>query len=268
MIDKAYDVFTSKKKESLLLEMDNNNYYNSRHQLIRVIYREKRFDLRLKHSFMMPNPLDHLVLVDINEDLLEDSEGIAEERLSLPPGFVDREGTLATIPRGTCELIDRRQFEMGSNPQNGQAGFSISNTNMFDPEKLAVAISPPLRGRDYTSLEVSNGDLKDENVGFFINKDGTILIKAPGGSITIGKEGIHIGGRLFTESSAIETGPLSDNTISDLIGSTIPTAGAAWPKLPNFGYIANIANAGMKFISIVDKAKVAGQIIDTITDLA
>jgi len=268
MIEKAFDVFTKDKEVNLLLEMDSNNYYNPRHQLVRVIYKAKRFDLRLKHSFIMPNPNDHLVLVTINEDYLQDNEGIPDERLDLIPGYVDSQGVLATIPRGWCELIDKRQFEMGANPQNGSAGFSVSNTNMFDPEKLAVAITPPLKGRDYTSLEESNGDVKDENIGFFINKDGTVLIKAAGGSITIGKEGLHLGGRLFQESSAAETGPLSDNTIGDLIGSTIPTAGAAWPKFPNFGYIANIANAGMKFIEVADKAKKAGEIITNIANLA
>lgn len=268
MIEQAYDVFKKKGEQTLLLELDGSNYYNPRHQLVRVIYKTKRFDLRLKHSYMMPSPQDHLILVTIREDYLDDNEGIPQERLNYLPGILDEQGTVATIPRGWCELIDKRQFEMGANPQNGSAGFSVSNTNMFDPDKLAVAITPPLKGRDYTSLEESNGDIKDENIGFFINKDGTVLIKAAGGSITIGKEGLHLGGRLFQESSAAETGPLSDNTIGDLIGSTIPTAGAAWPKFPNFGYIANIANAGMKFIEVADKAKKAGEIISNIANLA
>lgn len=267
MIEKAYDISSKQTLVNLLLEMEDYNYYNSRHQIIRVIYKTKRFDLRLKHSFIIPNPADHLVLVSINDQYLDNNDGISEERLNLPPGYVSEDGVLATIPRGWCELIDRRQFEMGSNPQNADASFSISDTNMFDQGKLAIAITPPLRGRDYTSLDEQSVDLKHESIGLFINKDGTLLIKAKGGSITIGKEGIHFGGRIFKESSAEETGPLSDNTIKDLIGSTIPTAGAAWPKLPNFGYIANIANAGMKFIEITDKAKKATELIANISNL-
>jgi hypothetical protein len=126
---------------------------------------------------------------------------------------------------------------------------------MFDKDQVVYALSPPLEGKDYTTKEAES-DLNADSVGIFINMNGTILIKSRGGSITCGDEGIHIGGRLITESSTIDTGPLSDNTVSDLIGSALPTAVISWPKLPNIGVIANVAEASRKFISIGDKVQI------------
>lgn len=237
-----------------VLELAATNYYNPKHQVARIKYKGKRVDMRINPGTENPSPQDHLVLVIAPEKTMEYEE-VDSERYDLPPGIISSDGEIGDIKQGICFLIDKRQRVNTTAPQNGQAGFSVSSTNMFDPENVVAVLSPRMIDRDYTSVDQTGQDPNYGSIGIFMNRDGCILIKSSGSSITMGKEGIHIGGRLFQESSSVETGPLSDNTISDLIGSTIPTAAAAWPKLPNIGQIAQYANAGMKFIKIADAAK-------------
>ena len=237
-----------------VLELDASNYYNPKHQIARIKYKGKRIDMRINPGTENPNPQDHLVLVMAPEKTIEYEE-VDTNRYDLPPGMASSDGDVGNIQQGVCFLIDKRQRVNTTAPQNGQAGFSVSSTNMFDPENVVAVMAPRMVDRDYTSVDQPDQDPNYGSIGIFMNRDGCILIKSTGSSITMGKEGIHIGGRLFLESSARETGPLSDNTISDLIGSTIPTAGAAWPKLPNIGQIAQYANAGMKFVKIAEAAK-------------
>lgn len=262
----GYDILDKQSMGFTILEMPPSNFYNDRHQIVRVKYKGKFFDFRAFPTNFNPNPSDHLVLALVEEGALE-GDGVHASREQMPPGLIDKQGNLASIPPGFCFFVAKRQKINTTNPQNGGASFSVSQTNMFDPEKVVVAVSPYLKGRDYTTKDEANGDVNDESIGFFVNRDGTVLIKSMGASITMGKEGIHLGGRLFQESSAVETGPLSDNSIGDMIGSTIPTAGAAWPKLPNFGYIANIVNSSRKFVEIVDKGRQAAGIITNLGNI-
>ncbi len=245
-----------------VLELSASNYYNPKHQIARVKYKGKRIDIRINPGTENPNPQDHLVLVIAPEKTMEYEE-VDSSQYDLPPGTT-ADGEVTDIQQGLCFLIDKRQRVNTTAPQNGQAGFSVSESNMFDPENVVSVMSPRMVDRDYTSVDSTGQDPNYGSIGIFMNRDGCILIKASGSSITMGKEGIHLGGRLFQESSAVETGPLSDNTIADLIGSTIPTAGAAWPKLPNIGHIAQYANAGLKFIKIADAAKAGIKIADSI----
>lgn len=263
----TYGVFENKSWNFYVLEMAADNFYNPIHQICRVKYKGKHIDLRIMAGIDNPNPQDHLVLV-IAPDRTIDYEEVSDERLDYPPGLADPNGTVANIPVGFCFLIDRRQKINTTNPQNGAAGFAISRTNMFDRDKIVAAVSPRFGDRDYTTVDDKNVDPNAGSIGLFINKDGTILLKATGGSITLGKEGVHIGGRLFHEASAIDTGFLSDNSIADLISSTVPTAGVAYPKLPNFGQIANIANAGLKFVEVTDKARAGLNFATTVGGLA
>lgn len=262
----GYDILEYKGSSAYLLEIaDNTRYfYNDRQKILRVRYGRKLFDFPCQPGLENPDPARHAAMCFVSDKVLEDSDGIVNERLDLPPGWVDNEGTLATIDKAFCFLVNKAQYITTTNPQNASAGFSISKTNMFDKDKVVYSLTPPLEDRDYTTKEPQS-DLNSENVGVFINKDGTILVKSRGGSLTLGDEGVHVGGRFLTESSATDTGPLSDNTISDLIPSTIPTAGAAYPKLPNIGLIANVANAGMKFMSIADKVQTG---FDTVKRIA
>lgn len=251
----GYDILEYQNSNIYVLEIPSNTryFYNDRHKILRVRKGTSYYDFPCLTPTENPDPARHVAMCIVPDKVL-DENAIVSERLDLPPGWTDNEGTLADMGRGFCYLINRSQSINTTNPQNSQAGFAISNTNMFDKEQVVYAISPPLEGRDYTTKEAKS-DLNAESIGIFINRDGTILVKSRGGSITLGDEGVHIGGKFITESSTVDTGPLSDNTISDIIGSTLPTAVAAWPKLPNIGFIANIAAVAVKFISIGDKAK-------------
>lgn len=244
-------------------EMSKENFYNPMHQIIRISLKGKFLDLRINPGNENPNYDNHLVLAIIPEHTM-DYDYVPDDRLGLLPGTMDAEGHLASVPHGICFLLDRRQRINTTCPQNGSAGFSVSSTNMFDSSKVVTAISPPFVDRDYTSVNETSQDPNYGSIGVFINKDGCVLIKAAGSSITMGKEGIHLGGRLFHESSSIETGPLSDNTLSDLIGSTIPTAAASWPKIPNFGQFANYAHTGMMFIEVADNARAAFKFVSAV----
>jgi hypothetical protein len=240
--------------QSYILELDTEHPYNPRHQIARVSFKGRSIDLRVFAGVDNPNPRDHLIFA-MAPSVVWDREDVPDERLGLPPGLADANGLIASVPQGFCWPIDRQQKLNTTNPQNSQAGFSISETTMFDMTQIVLALSPRFGDRDYTTIDEGTADPNANSIGIFINNKGVILIKSAGGSITLGKEGVHIGGRLFTEASAVDTGVLSDNSISDLIPSTIPTAAAAYPKLPNFGQFANIANAGMKFVEVTDKAK-------------
>lgn len=249
-----------------MLDIANlENYYNARHQIIRVQFNGGYYDLKCDPGTTVPNRNDHLVVAILPTDFFEKEAAISSFQEKLPPGLVTERGRVAEIPQGMCFLTPKRQTLSTTNPQNASAGFTISGTNMFDQDQVVIALSPPLPGRDYTTEdEAGSGDVNNESVGLFINRFGTVLLKSTGASITLGKEGVHIGGRLSSESSIKDTGVMSDNPLARLIPSTIPTAGIAIPKLPNMGTIASIANAAMKFIEITDKATKIGKITSSL----
>jgi len=241
-----------------VMELSNNNFFNPTHSIIRVKRQSNYYDLKAIVGIENPSPADHLCLVVAPEKTIN-TRYLDKYRLDFPPGLRSLDDALAEVPLGFAFLIDKQQRIKTTNPQSGSAGMSISGTNMFDPEKVLLAISPRLPNRDYTTLKDQNSDPNVESVGLFINRDGSVLLKSTGGAITLGKEGVHIGGKLFHESSSVDTGVLSDNTIADMIPSTIPTAGASFPKLPNIGQIANMANAGAKFVQVSQTVKAVAQ---------
>jgi hypothetical protein len=244
--------------ETWVVRISNEpKFYNPYHRILRIIFRGGQYDIKCNPGFSVPNSKRHLVLAHVPPKYFEVNDPLTDDRLQFLPGLLSKAGALADLPRGWCELMSIQQEISTGNPGNASAGFTISNTNMFDLENVSLAVTAPLSGRDYTTTvagDNSTGDLNNLGFGLFINNQDTVVLKGPGGSITIGKEGIHIGGRLATESSTRDTGFLSDNTISDIVGSMFATAAAAWPKMPNMGQIASIANAASKFISITSAA--------------
>ena len=237
--------------------------FNPVHQIVRIVYKGKNLDLRVAEGSIIPNFQDHLMLVTAPDRVMENEE-VSEDRLMLLPGLADSDGTLATIPQGFCFPVHKRQRVYTSNPQSAFASFAISDTNMFDLDNVVTAVSPQFADRDYTTVDKSGTDPNIGSIGIFINKQGTILIKSTGGSITIGKEGTQIGGQLHTESSSVNTGALADNTFADIIPSTVVTVPVAFPKFLNYSTFANLANAGMKFVEVASKTKAVSSFVSAL----
>ena len=246
------------------------NYYNEIHKIIRVEFNNRFFDFKYLGGYEVPNPSKHIAIIITSEKAMDDI-GLSEDRLKFLPGIKDDGGSLIDIPIGFVYIVSNEQQTFTTNPNAGGAGFSIENTNMFDLEKVAIAISPPLR-KDYTNTDgnlaisdprsAAKEDLKNQSVGMFINNDGTILIKAKGSSITMGEEGIYFGGVPGWESSSHEKEWMMDNQFTFFIPSTIPTAGIAIPALPNIAKFAKIAEGARMVRTIATKAT---KIADLIT---
>lgn len=250
---------------------DLEQYYNPRHQIIRVKHGNGYFDLKINPGHMVPNRADHLVVAIIPNNFFEKSQGISPFEEALPPGTQFKGGKIKALPIGMCFLTPKRQTLSTTNPQSGNAALTMSDTNMFDMDNVTVAISPHLPDRDYTTEDdVNQGDINNQNVGFFVNKQGTLVIKGLGGSITIGKEGLYFGGKFASESSIRDTGVMSDGPFKHIIPSTMATAWAGI-SIPNMGMIASIANAGMKYIEVVDKgvqlAAIGVDLVDTLINV-
>jgi hypothetical protein len=183
--------------------------------------------------------------------------GIPTYRYNLLPGYDNPNGKIATIPAGIAMLINKKQSIQTADPQTGSAGFAISNTNMFDQNKIRMSIAPP-QSKDYTNNTKNEDD--SNKVGIFFN-DNSILIRTAGASFTLGDEGVHIGGKVHWENTKHEKEIMVDNSFHGLIPQTIPTAAVSIPQIPNFGKFANIANAATKMISVVDKISNVGSAI-------
>lgn len=253
------------KVEFWMLEIASaDKYYNAKHQIIRVTHGGKFYDIKCNPGYVVPNRNDHFVICILPENYFNKNDGLTDQELEFLPGNSTLEGDLATLPQGVAFLTPKRQTLSTTNPQSAGGSFAMSDVNMFDMENVCVAITPPLPGRDYTTLEDPNsGDINNESVGLFINKQGTVLLKSINGSITLGKEGVHVGGKFKAEASVKDTGFLTENPLSKLIPSTIPTAWANFP-IPNMGAIASIANAAMKYIEVTDKVAQVTQIVSNI----
>lgn len=256
----------STKLEFWMLKIANLKHsYNPQHQIIRVEFNNGFYDIKCAPGYYVPNAQDHLVVAMLPEGFFDDQEPIPSRQEDLPPGLLSKDGHLDDVPEGMSWIVPKRQTVTTTAPQNGNAGFAMSDTNMFDSSNVTVAVSPHLPTRDYTTLEDgSESDPEYQSVGLFVNKQGTVLLKSTGGSITIGKEGVHIGGKLMTTSSNKDTGVMTENPLSKLLGSTIPTAGASWPTIPNIGTVVSIANAAQKFTQIVDASKNISQIVSNL----
>jgi len=161
---------------------------------------------------------------------------------------------------GYVYAISKNQEISRTNPTAGGAGFSIRNTNMFDLGKVSIAISPPL-DKDYTNTE-KDSYIEDKSVGIFINNNGTIVIKSKGSSITMGEEGIYMGGNISWESASHQKEWMMDNTFKDFIPSTIVTFPIAIPSLPNISKFAQLAEGARKVRSVIERTK---DIIEVLT---
>ena len=238
------------------------NYYNEIHKIIRVEFNNRFYDFKYLGGYDVPNPSKHIAIIITSEKALDDI-GLSDNRLRFLPGVKDENGSLIDIPLGFVYTVPNEQQTSTTNPNSGGAGFSIENTNMFDLDKVAIAISPPLQ-KDYTStdgnLAVSDPrssakeDLKNQSVGLFINNDGTILIKSKGSSITMGEEGVYFAGIPGWESSSHEKEWMMDNQFTFFIPSTIPTAAISIPTLPNIAKFAKIADGARMVRNVVSKA--------------
>jgi hypothetical protein len=231
------------------------NYYNDRHKVIRIKHNKNYYDFKYFGGHIVPSPEHHVAIVVTNDESLLETRCVTPERQNFLPGILDDKGTLADLPFGLVWCVPKKQTVSVTNPNSGGAGFAISKTNMFDLDKVSVAISPPLEG-DYTNTE-SKENLSNKSVGIFINKDGTILIKSIGSSITMGKEGVYIAGNVSWESSEHQRGIMMDNTLQRFIPSTIVTFPISFPEYPNLSLVAQIANGATKVrqvVKVIDKA--------------
>lgn len=249
-----------------MADLADSNYYNPRLQVIRVFHplkarggeRDEFFDFRLAPTWYPPNPKDHkILLITMTEQIT--SFGLSEERLKLPPGIQNQNGDPANIPVGLSFIFDRNQRITTTDSQNGSSAFSISGTSMDNDNTIKVALSPPLP-KPYNNSETT----RDSNqVGVFMTNK-VAMIRSKGGQITLGDEGIHLGGKIFWESTVHSKEIMQDNFIHQLVPSTIPTSAIAIPQLPNFGMIAQIADAANKVLNIIG---ITGDVVDAIAPI-
>jgi len=241
-----------------MTDLDDSLYFNPRLNVVRVkgpLDNDARYDFKLAPTWFPPNPKAHRILLITSKQQMS-TWGISPDRLALPPGLDDNQGTPAELPMGMAFIMDRNQRLYTADSQNGSAGFAIKDLDMTNNEDIKVALTPPLE-RDYTNT----GQEDDANLlGMFMTNN-TIMIKSKGGQVTLGDEGIHFGGKIHWESTTHSKEIMQDNFIHQLVPSTIPTAAISIPQLPNFGMIAQIAEVANKTINIVDTA---GSVIDLI----
>ncbi|MCK9428845.1 MAG: hypothetical protein M0R17_02390 [Candidatus Omnitrophica bacterium] len=254
-----FDLETKYQLKAFVGTIAGLNYFNDTHKIIRLEFNNKFYDFKFISSNEVPNPSKHLAIVITSEEFLSDNASISEERLNYLPGIVDKFGNIGDLPLGFVYIINKKQTVSVTNPNSGGAGFAINNTNMFDYDKIAVSISPPL-DNDYTNTEKDDNKL-NKNVGIFINHDGTILVKSKGGSITLGEEGIYLAGNIAWESSEHQREWMMDNGFHRFIPSTMVSFALALPEFPNLTTFANIGNAAQKVLSIVKKVSNISKIV-------
>ena len=112
--------------------------------------------------------------------------------------------------------IDVLHNEAYGNSSMGNMNIASSSVSNSLDNRISITVPIP---KDYTtpSNDTDVEVLRNENFGFFANKDGTIVIKGPGGCIIIGKEGIHIGGNLSHDNSGRKEGVTITNPFRPLI---------------------------------------------------
>lgn len=235
-----------------ILPMADYNYFNDHQQIIRVKHEDKLLDCYLVPTPYMPDPDIHYVLIVSDEHFLYNNV-IDTDRAKYKPGIIDEHGNLGDIGFAFAFLINRNQKVSTTHTSSPNSGFSVTKIDMSDEQKVAMALTP------HSDIDYTNTDKKDDprynSIGCFINKDGSILIKSKGASITMGEEGIHVGGQVFWDHTAHDKGIMQDNSMHDIIGSTIPTYVLSIKELPNFNKILSIADIGQKIINTTTKVQ-------------
>lgn len=261
-----FDLRNKDVLKTFLGEIADENYFNDLQQVVRVRFNGRYFDLRYRPSPVLPNPQMHLAIITATEEEMN-SPGIGEDLQKLMPGIADEEGNPRALPYGWVDVINRKQMTMVTNHQNASAPFALEGADMSNKNKTRVALTPPLQ-KDYTNAEgrpessqtgetgYSKEDTGDQSIGVFINDD-SIVIKSSGAQITMGRDGIHIGGKLKVQSSEHEREWMFDNTLSRFIPSTIPTGAIAIPELPNVAKFAKYGQTFQRIAQIADKTSTA-----------
>lgn len=238
--------------------------YNDKLQVVRVLLGQKYYDIHLGAvTFEVPSPKYHLVMVVITNAVLS-SEGFTSnsEQYSRAPGTSDDQGRPSTVSMASAFLIDKNQKVSASNPKTASAAFSIQDTNMADPDRIRVSITPS-NSRDYTNYELEPGDRRNSNIGIFSN-DSTVMIKSPGGAITIGKEGIHFSGNVYWDHHKHGHDIMVDNPLNGFIPETIVTPFTVG-YIPNFATFMALADAGHTVVSVSDKISKSNNLIKKIS---
>lgn len=246
------DIESKYQLRSFICEIAGTNYYNEKHQIIRIDIDGKWYDCKYLGLPVYPHPNDYVALVITCDEFIKKTKSVIEDRRSFLPGVINKNGDLDDIYFGIVYPISRRQTVAGANPSSGGAALAIENTNMFDPDKIALALTTPLNV-DYTNKDKTT-DFKDFSNGVFINKDGSILIKSGASSITMGEEGIYLGGNIHWESSEHNREWLRDNTLAKFIPLTLVTIPISMPELPLVEKFQRIANVANKVVSVSTKA--------------
>lgn len=232
-------------------ELAEKNYYNEKHHIVRIKFNNSYFDMHLYgYTIEKPDPKYHLVIF-LGSERMIGNYALNENDLKQPPG-IDMSSDINKVPFGIAFLINKTQKLTTTNPPTGTAGFAIRNTNFYDQDKVRVSLTPPL-DKDYTSIDSDIEADRNDNIGIFINDD-TILIKTRGSSITLGDEGMHVGGEVSWENASHGKGIMMRNQFAELIPSSIPTAVLATPNIPNISEILMFAEAGQRVLSVVNKA--------------
>jgi hypothetical protein len=238
--------------KTFIAPIADTNYYNEKQKIIRVLKDGEQFDCKYLGNFVHPHPNDHLALVVTCEEFIQKTQSVTEERKNFLPGIINKVGDLTDIVFGFVFPISINQEVSGTNASCGGAAFAIENTNMFDPDKISIALSPPLNV-DYTNND-KKIDKKDLSNGVFINKDGTVLIKSGPSSITMGEEGIYFGGDIHWASADHNREWMRDNTLAKFIPLTLVTIPMSMPEIPAIEKFAKLANGANKVISVCTKA--------------
>jgi len=233
-------------------ELAETNYYNEQQHLVRVKFKNSYYDMHLfGYTVEVPDPKYHLVMFLAPERSISTSS-IDGDALNNPPGIVNNK--VVDVQFCVAFLINRTQKLSTTNAQTGTASFAISNTNFYDSNNVRVAITAPT-SNDYTRVNDDSGvdSNRNQSIGLFLNDD-SVLIKSRGSSITLGDDGIHIGGNVSWEQTSHGKGVMARNQFAEIIPSSIPTAIISTPNIPNVTQFLMFAEAGQRVMSVINKA--------------
>lgn len=253
-----FDLNTKYRLKQYVGLIADENYYNQLQGIIRINFNGKFFDFKYLGAPYVPNPKTDIAIIVTSDEFITDL-GIPDNRLSYLPGTVNGIGNIGDLPIGFVFTMPKKQTVATTNPQNGSSGFSVRKANMMELDKVRIALSPHI-DTDYTSTENSTNpnvdrskdDPSNKNIGIFMNDD-VISIKTRGGQITLGDEGIHLGGNIAWESSEHQREWMMDNPLHRFIPATIVTFAVSIPELPNISKFAKIAEGAKKVRDIGGK---------------